>query len=46
MKLAKAYDKIMRYDDAVQQWRKVLELDPTNATAKQNIEMALKKLGR
>ncbi len=44
--LARAYYKIMRYDDAIQQWQKVLELDPKNASAKTNIEMAKSKLGR
>jgi tetratricopeptide (TPR) repeat protein len=46
MSLAKADYKIMRYDDAIQQWSKVLELAPGNASAKQNIEMARSKLGR
>jgi serine/threonine protein kinase len=46
MTLAKSYYKIMRYEDAVQQWRKVLELDPTNTSAQNNIEMAQSKTGR
>jgi tetratricopeptide (TPR) repeat protein len=46
MTLAKAYYKIMRYDDAIRQWGKVLELDPSNATAEKNIELARSKLGR
>jgi eukaryotic-like serine/threonine-protein kinase len=40
MTLAKAYYQLMRYDDAIQQWQKVLEVEPTNALAKKNIEMA------
>ncbi|HEY1552131.1 MAG TPA: tetratricopeptide repeat protein, partial [Kofleriaceae bacterium] len=40
MTLAKAYYKLMRYDDAIQQWNKVVELDPENSVAKKDIELA------
>jgi Protein kinase domain/Tetratricopeptide repeat len=46
MTLAKAYYKLMRYDDAIGEWRKVLLFDPNNALAKENVEMAKSKLGR
>jgi serine/threonine-protein kinase len=45
MTLAKAYYKLLRYDDAIAQWQKVLELEPTNERAKKNIEMARAKKG-
>jgi tetratricopeptide (TPR) repeat protein len=46
MLLARAYYKIMRYDEAIQEWRKALELDPENASARANIEMAKAKRER
>ena len=45
MTLAKAYYKLLRYDDAITQWDKALALDPSNAAAKRNIAMAKTKLG-
>ena len=46
MTLAKAYYKLLRYDDAIRQWDKALALDPSNAAAKRNIAMAKTKLGQ
>jgi tetratricopeptide (TPR) repeat protein len=46
MTLAKAYYKLLRYDDAIAHWQKALELDPSNARAKKNIALARSKLGR
>jgi cytochrome c-type biogenesis protein CcmH/NrfG len=43
MILAKAYYKVLRYDDAVAQWQKVLELEPANERAQKNIELARAK---
>lgn len=45
MLLAKSYYKLLRYDDAIEQWRKVLELDPKNTAAQKNIEMAERRKG-
>ena len=45
MTLAKAYFKLMRYEDAIEQWQEVIDLDPSNGTAKENIEMATAKMG-
>jgi len=45
MALAKAYYKLSRYDDAIAQWQKVLELEPANELAKKNIGMARTKRG-
>jgi cytochrome c-type biogenesis protein CcmH/NrfG len=45
MLLAKSYYKLLRYDDAIKQWQKVLELDPSNAAAQKNIEMAETRKG-
>jgi serine/threonine-protein kinase len=45
MLLAKSYYKLLRYDDAIKQWQKVLELEPTNAAAQKNIEMAERRKG-
>jgi serine/threonine-protein kinase len=45
MSLAKAYYKIPRYDDAIAQWKKVLELEPSNERAKKNIDLARSKKG-
>ncbi|MBA3459946.1 MAG: protein kinase [Deltaproteobacteria bacterium] len=46
MILAKSLYKIMRYEEAIQHWEKVLEIDLGNRTAAKNIEMAKAKLGR
>jgi len=43
MTLAKAYYKLLRYDDAIAQWQKVLELEPSNERAKKGIELAREK---
>ena len=43
MILAKAYYKLMRFDDAIAQWKKVLEREPTNELARQNIKIAQAK---
>jgi serine/threonine protein kinase len=45
MILAKAYYKLMRFDDAIQQWQHALALDPQNVLARQNIEIAKSKRG-
>ncbi len=45
MLLAKSYYKLLRYDDAIKQWQKVLEVDPKNAAAQKNIEMAERRKG-
>ncbi len=45
MTLAKAYYKLMRFDDAIAQWKKVLEREPTNKLARQNIQIAQTKRG-
>ena len=45
MILAKAYYKVLRYDDAVAQWQKVLELEPANERAQKNIDLARAKRG-
>jgi serine/threonine protein kinase/Tfp pilus assembly protein PilF len=45
MTLAKAYYKLSRYDDAIAQWQKVLELEPANERATKNIELARAKKG-
>ncbi len=45
MILAKAYYKLMRFDDAIAQWKKVLEREPTNEVARQNIKIAQAKRG-
>jgi tRNA A-37 threonylcarbamoyl transferase component Bud32 len=45
MILAKAYYKLMRFDDAIKQWQAALALDPNNALARQNIQIAKSKRG-
>ena len=45
MLLAKSYYKLLRYDDAIKQWQKVLEIEPNNAAAQKNIEMAERRKG-
>jgi serine/threonine-protein kinase len=45
MLLAKSYYKLLRYDDAIKQWQKVLEIEPKNAAAQKNIEMAERRKG-
>ena len=45
MLLAKSYYKLLRYDDAIKQWQKVLEIEPKNAAAQKNIEMAERRMG-
>ncbi|CAN5559443.1 hypothetical protein BH11MYX1_BH11MYX1_12820 [soil metagenome] len=45
MILAKAYYKLMRFDDAIAQWKKVLEREPSNELARQNIRIAQAKRG-
>lgn len=48
MVLAKAYYKLLRYDDAIAQWQKVIDLEPagpSGARARKNIEMARAKQG-
>ena len=45
MTLAKAYYKLMRFDDAISQWQKVLEREPRNELARQNIQIARAKRG-
>ena len=45
MLLGKSFYKLLRYEDAIKQWKKVLELDPTNAAAQKNIEMAERRMG-
>jgi serine/threonine-protein kinase len=46
MLLAKAYYKLLRYEDAIKQWKRVLQLDRTNAAAQKNIEMAQRRMGQ
>ncbi len=46
MLLAKAYYKLMRYDDAIAQWQAVLSVDPSNPVAKQHIALARSAAGR
>ena len=46
MLLAKAYYKLMRYDDAIAQWQAVLSVEPSNAVAKQHIALARSAAGR
>ena len=46
MLLAKAYYKLLRYEDAIKQWKRVLEIDRTNAAAQKNIEMAQRRMGQ
>jgi tetratricopeptide (TPR) repeat protein len=46
MLLGKAYYKLLRYDDAIKQWKKALDLDPRNTAATKNIEMAQHRMGR
>ena len=46
MLLAKAYYKLLRYDDAIKQWQKVRQLDPKNGAAQKNIEMAQRRMGQ
>lgn len=46
MLLAKSYYKLLRYEDAIKQWQRVLELDRTNTTAQKNIEMAQRRMGQ
>jgi tetratricopeptide (TPR) repeat protein len=43
MTLAKSYFKLLRYDDAIAQWKGVLAIDPGNAAAAKHIEMANSK---
>ncbi len=45
MLLGKSFYKLLRYEDAIKQWRRALELDPTNAAARKNIEMAERRMG-
>jgi tetratricopeptide (TPR) repeat protein len=45
MLLAKSYYKMLRYEDAIKQWEKALELDPANTAAQKNIEMARRRMG-
>ncbi len=45
MLLGKSFYKLLRYEDAIKQWRKALELDPGNAAAQKNIEMAERRMG-
>jgi tetratricopeptide (TPR) repeat protein len=46
MLLGKAYYKLLRYDDAIKQWKTASELDPANTAAAKNIEMAQHRMGR
>jgi serine/threonine-protein kinase len=45
MMLAKSYYKVMRFDDAIEQWQRALQLEPTNQLARQNIDIARAKRG-
>ena len=45
MILAKSYYKLMRFDDAIAQWQRAIQLDPKNTIARQNIEIAKTKRG-
>ncbi len=45
MNLGKAYFDFKDYDKAIEQWRKVLSIDPYNSMAKRNIEVARKVSG-
>jgi serine/threonine protein kinase len=45
MLLGKSYYKMLRYEDAIKQWEKALELDPANTAAQKNIEMARRRMG-
>ena len=45
MTLGKGYYKLMRYPDAIREWQKVLEIDPSNALAQKDIELAKQKAG-
>jgi eukaryotic-like serine/threonine-protein kinase len=45
MLLGKAYYKLLRYEDAIVQWKKAIELDPSNTAAQKNIEMAQRRMG-
>ncbi len=44
MTLAKAYYKLLRYGDAIAEWQKALEIDPSSKHAKDNIELARSKM--
>ncbi|HEV8324484.1 MAG TPA: tetratricopeptide repeat protein, partial [Myxococcota bacterium] len=46
MALARAFYKLMRYDDAIAQWKKVLEIEPGHPAAKKNIALARELTGR
>lgn len=43
MTLAKSYYKLLRYDDAIREWQKIVDIEPANATAKKGIELARAK---
>ena len=45
MLLGKSFYKLLRYEDSIKQWKKALELDPSNAAAQKNIEMAERRMG-
>jgi tetratricopeptide (TPR) repeat protein len=45
MLLGKSFYKLLRYEDAIKQWKKALDLDPANAAAQKNIEMAERRMG-